>query len=116
MMPLIRDGKIRPLAYTGPKRSPDLPDVPTMAEVGLPNVNSQLWYAYMAPSKTPADRIKRLYESFAEVGKGLSSDQALQKLGFNLEIRNPDQMTKMISQELARWKKLIADNNIPLEN
>ena len=114
--PYAERADVKLLATTADRRVAQLPNVPTMAEVGLPNVNSQLWYAYMAPSKTPADRIKRLYEFFAEVGKGLSSDQALQKLGFNLEIRNPDQMTKMISQELARWKKLIADNNIPLEN
>lgn len=107
---------VKLLATTADRRVTQLPNVPTMAEVGLPNVNSSLWYAFLAPNKTPADRVKRLYEAFAEAGKGLGSDQSLQKLGFNLEMRNPDQMAKMIAQEFARWRKLIADNNIPLEN
>jgi tripartite-type tricarboxylate transporter receptor subunit TctC len=109
-----RDVKL--LATTADRRLAELPNVPTMGEAGLPNVNSKLWYAFMAPSRTPPDRITRLYESFAEAGKNLKADQPLQKLGFNLEIRNPDQMAKMISHELARWKKLIEVNNIPLEN
>ena len=107
---------IKLLATTADRRLADLPNVPTMGEVGLPNVDSKLWYAFLAPSKTPAQRVARLYDSFAEAGKNLSADQPLQKLGFNLEMRNPDQMAKMISHELARWKKLIEVNNIPLEN
>ena len=107
---------IKLLATTADRRLADLPNVPTMAEIGLPNVNSKLWYAFLAPSKTPADRIMRLYKSFGEAGKSLSAENPLQKLGFNVEMRNPDQMAKMINQELARWKKLIELNNIPLEN
>jgi tripartite-type tricarboxylate transporter receptor subunit TctC len=114
--PYAESRDVKLLATTADRRLADLPNVPTTGEVGLPNVNSKLWYAFMAPSKTPADRVKRLYDSFAEAGKNLSADQPLQKLGFNLEMRNPDQMAKMISHELARWKKLIEVNNIPLEN
>ena len=55
LLPLIRDGKIRPLAYTGPKRSPDLPDVPTMTESGYPQVgfNPDVWMGIFAPAGTP---------------------------------------------------------------
>ncbi len=55
MLPLVREGKVRPLAYTGPRRSPDLPDVPTMTESGLPQVgfDPDVWMAIFAPAGTP---------------------------------------------------------------
>ena len=87
-----------------------------MTEVGLPHVDAKLWYAFLAPSKTPADRITRLYNAFAEAGKGLGSEKQLQSLGFNVEMRDPDALAKMIKDETARWKKVIEFNNIPLEN
>jgi tripartite-type tricarboxylate transporter receptor subunit TctC len=108
--------EIKLLATTADRRLTDLPNVPTMTEVGLPNVNSKLWYAFLAPRKTPPDRIMRLYNAFAEAGKGLGAEKQLQNLGFNVEMRNPDELAAMIKQELARWKKVIEFNNIPLEN
>lgn len=56
LLPLVQEGKARPLAYTGPKRSPDLPEIPTMIESGLPEVgyNPDVWLGYFAPAGTPA--------------------------------------------------------------
>jgi tripartite-type tricarboxylate transporter receptor subunit TctC len=104
------------LATTADRRLSDLPDTPTMTEVGLPHVDAKLWYAFLAPSKTPADRITRLYNAFAEAGKALGSEKQLQSLGFNVEMRDPDALAKMIKGETARWKKMIEFNGIPLEN
>jgi tripartite-type tricarboxylate transporter receptor subunit TctC len=108
--------EVKPLATTADRRLTDLPNVPTMTEVGLPNVNSKLWYAFLAPRNTPPDRIMRLYNAFAEAGKGLGAEKQLQNLGFNVEMRNPDELAAMIKQEFVRWKKVIEFNNIPLEN
>jgi Tripartite tricarboxylate transporter family receptor len=58
----------------------------------------------------------RLHDAFADAGKYLDAEKPLQKLGFTVEMRDPDQIAKMISQELARWKKVIEFNNVPLEN
>jgi tripartite-type tricarboxylate transporter receptor subunit TctC len=104
------------LATTADQRVSDLPNVPTMTDVGLPNVNAKLWYAFLAPRNTPPDRIMRLYNVLAEAGQGLGSEKQLQNLGFNVEMRNPEELAAMIKQELARWKKVIEVNNIPLEN
>jgi tripartite-type tricarboxylate transporter receptor subunit TctC len=57
-----------------------------------------------------------LYNAFAKAGEGLGAEKQLQNLGFNVEMRNPDELATMIKQELARWKKVIEFNNIPLEN
>jgi tripartite-type tricarboxylate transporter receptor subunit TctC len=104
------------IATTADRRVSDLPNTPTMSEVGLPRVNAKLWYAFLAPSKTPAERITRLYNAFGEAGKSLSAEKQLQSLGFNVETRDPDALAKMIKEEIARWKKVIEVNNIPLEN
>ncbi len=104
------------IATTADRRLVDLPNIPTMTEVGLPQVNSKLWYAFLAPSKTPADRIARLYNAFAGAGKALGSEKQLQILGFNVEMRDPTALATMIKGEIARWKKVIEVNNIPLEN
>lgn len=108
--------EVKLLATTADRRLSDLPNVPTMTEVGLPNVNSKLWYAFLAPRNTPPDRIMRLYNAFVEAGKELGTEKQLQNLGFNVEMRNPDELAAMLKQEFARWKKVIEFNNIPLEN
>lgn len=104
------------IATTADRRLDDLPNTPTMTEVGLPQVNPKLWYAFLAPSKTPADRIARLHNAFAEAGKALASEKQLKALGFDVEMRNPDALASLIKGEIARWKKVIEINNIPLEN
>ncbi len=97
---------------TADRRAPTLKAVPTMAELGLAKIDSKLWYAFMAPSQTPADRVKRLHDAIAAV----ASDPDLQKqvgaLGFNVEIRSPDQLAAMMKAEAARWKHVIETNKI----
>jgi tripartite-type tricarboxylate transporter receptor subunit TctC len=114
--PYVASKDVAFIATTADRRLSDLPNTPTMTEVGLPHVDAKLWYAFLAPSKTPADRITRLYNAFAEAGKGLGSEKQLQSLGFNVEMRDPDALAKMIKDETARWKRVIEFNNIPLEN
>ena len=114
--PYVASKEVAFIATTADRRLSDFPNTPTMTEVGLPHVDAKLWYAFLAPSKTPADRITRLYNAFAEAGKGLGSEKPLQSLGFNVEMRDPDALAKMIKEETVRWKKVIEFNNIPLEN
>lgn len=114
--PYVDSKEVKLLTTTASRRLTDLPNVPTTAEVGLPTFDSKLWYAFLAPSKTPPDRVMRLHDAFADAGKYLDAEKPLQKLGFTVEMRDPDQIAKMISQELARWKKVIEFNNVPLEN
>lgn len=114
--PYAASNEVVLIATTADRRLDDLPNTPTMTEVGLPQVNSKLWYAFLAPSKTPADRVTRLHSAFAEAGKSLASEKQLKALGFNVEMRNPDALASLIKGEIARWKKVIEVNNIPLEN
>jgi tripartite-type tricarboxylate transporter receptor subunit TctC len=108
--------EVKFLATTAGRRLRDLPDIPTTTEVGLPNISSKFWYAFLAPSKTSADVIARLYDAFAEAGKDQDLQKQVKNLGFDVEIRNPDETAKVIRDEIARWKKVIEVSNIPLEN
>jgi tripartite-type tricarboxylate transporter receptor subunit TctC len=114
--PYVASKDVVLISTTADRRLSDLPNTPTMIEVGLPHVDAKLWYAFLAPSKTPADRVTRLYNAFAEAGKAIGSEKQLQSLGFNVEMRDPDALAKMVKEETARWKKVIEFNNIPLEN
>src|SRR5258708_39382274 len=80
--PYVDSKDVALVATTADRRLSDLPNAPTMIEVGLPHVDAKLWYAFLAPSKTPADRITRLYDAFAEAGKGLGSEKQRQTLRF----------------------------------
>ena len=91
LLALIQDGKARPLAFTGPKRSPDLPDVPTMTESGYPQVgyNPDVWLGFLAPVGTPDAVVRRLN---AAVGEALASAEmkaVLAKLGFDPMVTTP---------------------------
>src|SRR5258708_28144073 len=101
--PYVDSKDVALVATTADRRLSDFPDTPTMTEVGLPHVNAKLWYAFLAPSKTPAARVTRLYNAFAEAGKGLGAEKQLQNLGFNVEMRDPDARAKIVKEETDRW-------------
>lgn len=100
------------LAVTSARRSKLLEAVPTIAELGRPDFDPKLWYAFLAPKQTPADRVARLYAAFAEAAKDPTMQSQLDKLGFNIEIREPDDLSKMMDAETVRWKRVIETNQI----
>ena len=106
--------EVQILGVTADRRVKGLESIPTMAELGLPKINSKLWYAFMAPSQTPADRINRLFDAFAEVAKDPALQQQLSTFGFNVEVRDADALSQMMKEEAARWKRLIEVNNIAI--
>ena len=100
---------MRPLAFTGPKRSPDLPDVPTMTESGYPQVgyNPDVWLGFLAPIGTPDAVVRRLN---AAVGEALASAEMkalLSKLGFDPMVTTPEQLAAFIAVELKKWPPLL---------
>jgi tripartite-type tricarboxylate transporter receptor subunit TctC len=109
LLALIQDGKARPLAFTGPKRSPDLPNVPTMAESGYPEVgyNPDVWLGFLAPIGTPDPIVRRLN---AAVGEALASAEmkpVLGKLGFEPMATTPEQFAAFVAVELKKWPPLL---------
>lgn len=111
-MPQIKSGKLRALAITSAKRSPLLPDVPTLEESGVKDANVNSWQAIAAPKGIPADVKKRLFDAIVASIKDPSVAPKLQELGFELVLNTPEQFGAFQAQEFARWQKLITSRNI----
>ena len=111
-MPQIKSGKLRALAITSAKRSPLLPDVPTLEESGVKDANVNSWQAIAAPKGIPADVKKRLFDAIVASIKDPAVAPKLQVLGFELVLNTPEQFGAFQAQEFARWQKLISSRNI----
>ncbi|MGB8825301.1 MAG: tripartite tricarboxylate transporter substrate binding protein [Pseudolabrys sp.] len=112
---LIQDGKLRPLAIVGPKRAPELPDVPAMPEVGFPAVTSGAWTALMAPRETPAAVIARLNAATNAALGGDPMKTALAKLGAEPRGGTPQDLADHIQREIAKWKPIVATLNLKVD-
>ncbi len=108
--------KIRVLALTSSERSPDLPQVPTMAEAGLKDFTPNLWYAFMAPAKTPDAVIAKLQEAFFQAAKDPELVSRLRVFGVNVKPLDPQGLAAMMREETARWSRIIAENQITMSN
>jgi tripartite-type tricarboxylate transporter receptor subunit TctC len=109
MLPLIRDGKVRPIAYTGARRSPDLPDVPTMTESGLPQVgfNPDVWMGIFAPAGTPPDIVAKLNGEVKEVLKSAELAPTLARFGYETKVTTPAEFATFFAAELRKWPPVL---------
>ena len=112
---LIQAGQLRALAVTSAQRSPAFPDLPTVAEAGVPGYAAESWYGLFAPAKTPADVIERLNKSAA---RAVQSD-TFRQLGINeglvMVARPPEELDRYVRGEEERWRKLIQEAGIKVE-
>jgi tripartite-type tricarboxylate transporter receptor subunit TctC len=106
-LPSIKAGKLRALAITSSKRSPLLPDVPTMEELGIKGVTVYSWQAFAAPKGLPADIRTKLHDSLVAGLNDPSVKPKLLELGFEIVGNTPEQFTAFQASEFARWKKVI---------
>ena len=103
----IKAGKLRALAITSAKRSPLLPDVPTLEESGIKGVTVYSWQAFAAPKGLPADIKTKLHDGLVEGMNDPAVKAKLLELGFELVGNTPEQFTAFQAAEFARWKKVI---------
>jgi tripartite-type tricarboxylate transporter receptor subunit TctC len=103
----IKAGKLRALAITSSKRSPLLPDVPTMEESGIKGVTVYSWQAFAAPKGLPADIKAKLHDALVAAINDASVKPKLLELGFEIVGNTPEQFTAFQAAEFARWKKVI---------
>ena len=107
LMPHVRSGKMRPLAVTGASRSALLPDMPTIAEAGVPGYEASGWFGILAPAGTPREIVRRLN---GEIGKALQSDdlrKRLSGLGGEVAGGTPEAFGQHLRREIEKWGKLI---------
>ncbi len=106
-LPHIKAGKLIALATTGAKRDPALPDVPTMQEAGVAGYESGVWFGLMVPAATPKDVIAKLNHAAVEATKSPEFIKRMHDLGYNIIPGSPDDMGKMIQEELKRWGPIV---------
>jgi tripartite-type tricarboxylate transporter receptor subunit TctC len=108
----IKDGKLRALATTGAKRSAVFPDVPTMAEAGIPDQESSFWQGIVFPVGTPRDIIDRWHFETVGIVALPSIKQRMAAMNLEPVVNTPDEFTAWIKAEVPRWQRVIADARI----
>jgi tripartite-type tricarboxylate transporter receptor subunit TctC len=112
LMPHIKSGKLRPLAVSSAKRFSQLPDVPTVAELGIAGFDVQSWLGLAAPAGTPAPVIERLHAEVVRVLQLPSVRSTIEGLGSEVRSSTPDEMRTRIITETRQWTKVIEQARI----
>jgi len=114
-IPHIRSGKLKPLATGGVARAATLPDLPTIAEAGVPGYDANNWWAIAAPAGTPAAIIAKLSAAITIYLKMSETQKRFTNEGAEVEIRTPAEMRKMIPLDMAKWAKVAKEAGIRAE-
>lgn len=112
ILPQIRAGLLRPIALGAPTRAPTAPDVPTTAEVGMPDLLIQNWYGMIAPAGTPANIVAALNHATNEAMNDPQVKQKLAEQGLTVAGDTPEQFRGFIDSETKRWAKVIKDAGV----
>ncbi|WP_326539159.1 Bug family tripartite tricarboxylate transporter substrate binding protein [Pseudorhodoferax sp.] len=111
----IKGGKMRALAVTSAKRSPVLPDVPTMAEAGVPNVEVTSWQAIVAPKGLPPAVRQKAHDAFVEALNSPKVKEQFTSIGFEMVTNTPAEFAAFQQKEYAKWKTVIETGKITIE-
>ena len=106
-LPHIKAGKLHAIATTGAKRDPALPDLPTVAEAGVPGYESGVWFGIMVPAATPKDIIAKLNAAAVQATKSPEFTKRMTDLGYNIIPGSPEDMARMLQEELKRWPPIV---------
>lgn len=115
LLPHIQAGKLRALAVTGAQRIDSLPDVPTVAEAGFPDLLIASWFAMYAPKDTPRPVVDKLAGEIEQIMKTDAFRQQAAKLGADAEFMGPDTLREYTQAELDRWGQVVRSANITAE-
>ena len=116
LLPQLKGGKVRVLAVTSAQRSKFLPDVPTMAESGFPNIVISPWLGFFAPAKTPADIVKRLANGITDATQHGESQIGMLKLGMEPAAMSPLAFREIVRQDLERWAPIVKASGFAAED
>ena len=114
-MPHIQAGQLKGLAVTGAERWPDLPDIPTVAEAGVPEGVSETWQGILVPAGTPKDIVDRLAKVLVEIAQRPDVREKLRNAGFAATGRGPDEFARRIAEDVPKWKDVIEKARISVK-
>jgi tripartite-type tricarboxylate transporter receptor subunit TctC len=106
-VPHVKSGKLRALAVAGPKRVSNLPDVPTLKELGIDGVDVTQWYGLFAPAKTPKAVIDKINKALNEVLNDKETIQRIESHGADVDTSTPEQFAAMVKSELSKWQRVV---------
>ncbi|MBP0493954.1 tripartite tricarboxylate transporter substrate binding protein [Roseomonas indoligenes] len=107
----VKGGQMRAVAVTSPQRTPAYEGVPTVAET-LPGYEAEVWYAVFAPGGTPAPILARVNEAMRKVTQAPSYRSRLEGEGLTVAVNSPEEMTRFMRAEEARWRRVVTDGRI----
>lgn len=113
--PQVKGGKLKALGIAGEKRSTVMPDIPTLAEQGIANVNLSQWYAMFAPAKTPKAIIERINREMNLVLADKSVEKKIEDQGAEVEPGTPEQLKALVQREVTHWKNVVNTAKIKAE-
>jgi len=112
VLPLVREGKLRAFAITSRKRSPEIPELPTMEELGFPGYEATAWFGMMGPAGLPQPIVDRIHAETTKVMAQPDVRKKLESLGLQLVGNTPAQFLQIVKDELPMWGKVIRDAGI----
>lgn len=113
--PMVNAGRLRALAVSGAQRSPALPEVPTMAEAGLPGFDATAWYSIVVPAGTPKPIIARLNAELVKILKSPDIRARLISEGADVETSTPEELAAFVRSEIPKWAKAIKDSGTKID-
>jgi tripartite-type tricarboxylate transporter receptor subunit TctC len=114
-LPQAKAGKLRALATTGAKRSPAVPDLPTIAEAALPKYEVSLWYGLLAPANTPQPIVQRLHAELTRIIALPTIRQQWAALGAEPVSTTPEQFAAFLKNDIVKWEKVIRDSGAKMD-
>jgi tripartite-type tricarboxylate transporter receptor subunit TctC len=113
--PHIRSGKLKALGVGGGKRNPVLPDVPTVAEAGVPTYEAVNWWGLVAPAGTPASIIERLHKAVQEVQTSPEVQKQFASEGAEIVRTSPAEFGAFMAKEMTKWERVVKEGGIKAE-
>jgi tripartite-type tricarboxylate transporter receptor subunit TctC len=114
-LPFVKAGRLKAIAVTSTKRSPALPDLPTVAQAALPGFDVTVWFSVLAPANTPRDIVTRLNAEIVKALKTPDMRERLSQQGAEPVGNTPEEFAAVIKRDLAKWAKVVKDANIRLD-
>ena len=110
-----RAGKVKMLAVTSAKRSSQLPDVPTVAESGIPDFDVSAWNGLVAPARTPDEVVAKIHADVLRIARTKEFVEVLEKAGLETDLLGPAEFRAFLASELAKWSQLVKDSGAKLD-
>ena len=114
-LPFIKSGRLRPLAVSSKDRSAQLPEVPTMAEAGVPDIVVRDWQGILGPRATPKPIVEKLNAEITRILRRADNQERLAAMGLEIIASTPDEFRSALVSEIQRWAKVVKAANIKAE-